>query len=98
MLGTSDFILISLFTSRTPSAFFSKRVLDFVTFASESSGGSNLLTGEVMEAVSGGFADLKVTALAVVALAVGATMGVLGVSAAAKYAIKKAKGALNSAA
>lgn len=68
-------------------------------FAAEGdvSAGNNLLTGETMTIISSGFNDLKVTAVAVIALSIGAAMGVIGISAASKYATKKAKGVLNQA-
>lgn len=70
-----------------------------VSFAAEDvSGGSNLLTGEVMTAITNGFSSLVVTATAVVAIAATTGVSIIGLSAAVKYAMKKIKGTLSSAA
>lgn len=62
------------------------------------SGGSSLLEGEVLAAITNGFSSLAITATAVVSMAVVAGVSVIGLSAAAKYAMKKFKGVLSSAA
>ncbi len=64
---------------------------------SAASGGTNLLTGEVMDAITNGFASLAVTATAVVAIAATTGVSIIGLSAACKYAMKKIKGTLSSA-
>lgn len=61
-------------------------------------GGSNLLEGDVLTAIQSGFNSLAVTATQVMAIAVVTGVSVIGMSAAAKYAMKKIKGTLNSAA
>lgn len=67
-------------------------------YASDASGGSNLLDGEVLAAITNGFSSLAITATAVVSMAVIAGVSVIGLSAAAKYAMKKFKGVLSQAA
>lgn len=62
------------------------------------SGGSNLLDGEVLAAITNGFSSLAITATAVVSMAVVAGVSVIGLSAAARYAMKKFKGVLSQAA
>lgn len=62
-----------------------------------SSSGTNLLSGEVMEAITNGFSSLVVTATAVVAIAATTGVSIIGLSAACKYAMKKIKGVLSSA-
>lgn len=70
-----------------------------VAFAEEPTGsGANLLDGDVMTAIQSGFNSLAVTATQVVAIAVVTGVSVIGMSAAAKYAMKKIKGTLSSAA
>lgn len=72
-----------------------------LAFASESSGGSsgvNMLTGDVWDAIQSAFGNLAVTATGVVAIAVVTGCTVIGMSAGAKYAMKKIKGTLNQAA
>lgn len=66
--------------------------------AEDVSGGSNLLSGEVLSAITNGFSSLAITATAVVSMAVIAGVSVIGLSAAAKYAMKKFKGVLSQAA
>lgn len=71
-----------------------------VSFASEAgvSGGSNLLDGEVMSAITNGFSSLVITATAVVAIAATTGVSIIGLSAACKYAMKKIRGTLSQAA
>lgn len=61
-------------------------------------GGSNLLEGEVLTAITNGFNSLVVTATQIMAIAVVTGVSVIGMSSAAKYAMKKVKGTLNTAA
>lgn len=68
-----------------------------LTVFAEETPGTNLLEGEVMTAVSSGFADLKATVVAIVAIAATTGIAIVGVSAGVKYAIKKIKGTLSSA-
>ena len=70
------------------------------SYAEEVAGGSgsNLLEGEVLTAITNGFNSLVVTATQVMAIAVVTGGSVIGMSAAAKYAMKKMKGSLNTAA
>lgn len=65
---------------------------------SEPSSGSNLLTGEVWTAITAGFGDLAVTCTQVLAIACVTGIGIIGMTAAAKYAMKKIKTTLSSAA
>lgn len=69
-----------------------------IAFAEEPAGGSNLLDGEVMTVITSGFSSLAATATQVLAVAVVTGISVIGMTAAAKYAMKKIKGTLNSAA
>lgn len=70
-----------------------------ITLASEPSGvtGENLLSGETMTVVQKGFADLITTGTAVISMAVVAGMSIIGISAAASYAMKKIQGILSKA-
>lgn len=70
-----------------------------VTLASEPSvpAGENLLAGETLTLVQKGFNDLVATGTAVIGLAVVAGISVIGISAAASYAMKKIKGILSQA-
>lgn len=63
-----------------------------------SSSGTSLLTGDTLTAITGGFTDLAATAGVVVGLAVTASVSIIAISAGAKYALKKMKGALSQAA
>lgn len=67
-------------------------------YAETPAGGENLLSGEVLTAITNGFSSLAITATAVVSMAVIAGVSVIGLSAAAKYAMKKFRGVLSSAA
>lgn len=72
-----------------------------LAFASDSSGevaGKNLLVGPVFDAVQSSFMDTAATATGIIAIAVVAGCSVIGISAGAKYAMKKIKGTLNQAA
>lgn len=60
--------------------------------------GNNLLTGDVMTALSQGFGDLAVTCTQVVAIATVTGISIVGLTAAAKYGMKKIKGVLSQAA
>lgn len=70
----------------------------YASEVSEPSGGSNLLTGEVWTAITGGFGDLAVTCTQILAIACVTGIGIVGMTAAAKYAMKKIKTTLSSAA
>lgn len=67
-------------------------------YAAEGDVSGNLLSGEVLTAITNGFSSLAITATAVVSMAVVAGVSVIGLSAAAKYAMKKFKGVLSQAA
>ena len=69
-----------------------------VSYAEEPTGSSGLLEGEVLTAITNGFNSLAVTATQVMAIAVVTGVSVIGMSAAAKYAMKKIKGTLSQAA
>jgi len=65
----------------------------------ESAGTSTtLLDGEVWTAITAGFGDLAVTCTQVLAIATVTGISIVGMTAAAKYAMKKIKGVLASAA
>lgn len=61
-------------------------------------GGENLLTGEVWTAITAGFGDMAVTCTQVLAIASVTGISIVGMTAAAKYAMKKIRGVLSSAA
>lgn len=69
-----------------------------LAFASDAGGNTSYLSGEVMDSISKAFGNLAVTATGVVAIAVVTGCSVIGMSAGAKYAMKKIKGTLSSAA
>lgn len=60
--------------------------------------GTNLLDGDVMTAITSGFGDIAVTCTQILAIATVTGISIVGMTAAAKYAMKKIKGALASAA
>lgn len=62
------------------------------------SGGSNLLTGEVWSAILSGFGDLGITCTQILAISCVTGIGIVGMTSAAKYAMKKIKTTLSSAA
>lgn len=63
-----------------------------------SSGGKDLLAGDVWTAITAAFGDLATTTTKVVAIAVVTGCSIIGMSAAANYAMKKIKGMLSKAA
>lgn len=65
--------------------------------ADASSGGTNLLTGELMTTLESGVTDLKATGAAVISVVVVAAIGLLGLSKGSDFALKKIKGVLNKA-
>lgn len=70
-----------------------------VSYAAEpASGGSSLISGEVLAALTSGFGDLMVTATEILALASVTGISVIGMSCAVKYAMKKIRGVLDKAA
>lgn len=60
--------------------------------------GSNLLTGDVWSAILSGFGDLGVTCTQILAISCVTGIGIVGMTSAAKYAMKKIKTTLASAA
>lgn len=62
------------------------------------SGGTNVLEGAVMEAVTSGFGNLAVTFTAIVAIGAVTGLTIASLSAGAKYAVKYVKGLLSQAA
>lgn len=69
-------------------------------FAAEGdpAGSSNMIDAETMAVITNAFSSLAITATAVVGIAVTTAVGVIGLSAGAKFALKKVKGVLNNAA
>lgn len=62
------------------------------------SGGTNVLEGTVMEALSAGFGNLAVTFTQIIAIGVVTGLTIATLSAGAKYAVKYVKGLLSQAA
>lgn len=74
-------------------------VPSLTAFASEpSSGASSALEGDVWTAITDAFSSLAVTASQVMAIAVVTGCGIIAMTTAAKYAMKKIKGMLSQAA
>lgn len=67
------------------------------SFASEAGGGSNLLSAEVLSAITNGFSSMVITATAVIVMGITAGVSIIGLSSAAKYALKQLKGVLSKA-
>lgn len=67
-------------------------------FAAEPAAGSNMLDSETMAVITNAFSSLAITATAVVGIAVTTAVGVVGLTTGAKFALKKVKGVLSSAA
>lgn len=68
-------------------------------YAADASGGAdvNYLEGAVWESIQKGFNGLAVTATQVVSIAVVTGCGIVGMTAASKYAMKKIRGVLDQA-
>lgn len=65
--------------------------------ADDVSGGTNVLDGLVMDAITKGFSNLVVTFTALVAIGCVAGVTIAGTAAGAKYAVKYIKGLLSQA-